>query len=163
MLKYKYASFMVGISLAILILTQLVGCSTNKPSEDTGININQDLEITNKQTGETETFKYGDLKLEITNVQDISIEKVVDDGGTPWEYKVFTCYPNAKVVILEADMSDPNFNADGKQHAKWGIELASDERIKITDGMEPFDVTRDIIGIYNLEASLYILKFEIIE
>ena len=42
-------------------------------------------------------------------------------------------------------------------------ELASDERIKIIDGMEPFDVTRDIIGIYNLEASLYILKFEIIE
>lgn len=99
MLKYKYASFMVGISLAILILTQLVGCSTNKPSEDTGININQDLEITNKQTGETETFKYGDLKLEITNVQDISIEKVVDDGGTPWNIKFSHVIPMQRLLF----------------------------------------------------------------
>lgn len=163
MLRFKQATSIVGILLIVLISIQLIGCGTNKPPENTGDNIDLSLKIPNTQVGKTEIFSYDDFKLEITNVQDISIEKMVDDGGTPWEYKVFICYPNAKVVILEADMSDPDFSADGKPHAKWGIELASDERIRIIDEMEPFEITKDIIGIYNLEASLYILKFEIIE
>lgn len=163
MLRLKQATSVVGVFLVILILIQLVGCGTNKSSENTGDNIDPGVETPNTQVGKTEIFSHDYFKLEITNVQDISIEEMVDDGGTPWEYKVFTCYPNAKVVILEADMSAPEFSADGKLHSKWGIELTSDERIRITDEMEPFEITKDIVGIYNLEASLYILKFEIIE
>lgn len=107
-----------------------------------------------------ETFIYDGLKLKVTNVADTRVEDMIDDGGNPWEYKVFTCYPGASVTVLDAGMDDGRFAEDRKPHANWGIELSSDKAIRIVENMDSFDITSDTIGIYNLEASLYVLKFE---
>ncbi|HZK33002.1 MAG TPA: copper amine oxidase N-terminal domain-containing protein [Tissierellaceae bacterium] len=113
------------------------------------------------ESGKTESFTYDGLKLEVTNVGDIRVETMIDDGGNPWEYKVFVCHPGASVRVLDAGMNDGKFAEDRKPYANWGIELSSGKDIKIVDNMKPFEVTTDTIGIYNLEASLYVLKFEI--
>ncbi len=119
--------------------------------------------IEDSDLGETQVFTYKDFKVEVTNVENVRIEKMVDDGGTPWEYKIIEYYPKAIAKILEADMSDPTYSEDNKPHPNWGIELLHDEVIRITDDLDPFEITEDIVGIFNLEASLYILKFEIIK
>ncbi|MBB3072157.1 hypothetical protein FHS14_005172 [Paenibacillus baekrokdamisoli] len=83
-----------------------------------------------------------------------------DDGGNPWKYSVFVYYPGARVTVLTPGMSDVNISADGKSHANWGVLLASGERKDIVDDMKSFDLTPDMLGIYSLESSLYVLKFE---
>jgi len=110
------------------------------------------------ETGKMETFFYAGLKLEISNVRDIQYERMVDDGGHPWEYKIYVCNPGASIYVLNADMSDVNFSADGKSHANWGMLLSSGKRMEIVDGMKSIKVTRDTLGIYSLESSLYVLK-----
>lgn len=112
------------------------------------------------QNGETKTYNFGGLKLEVTNVYDVRTESTKDDGGNPWEYSVYACYPGARVTILSADMSDSKFTADGKSHPNWGVLLASGGRKVIVDDMNSFEVTSDISGIYSLEASMYVLKLE---
>lgn len=163
MLKSKQMHRIMIIFLIGFILMQLFGCNIRKASENISDSTDLDSSLPTTQSGKTETFIYADLKLEITNVQDVRVESMVDDGGNPWEYKVFICYPGARATILDADMSDANFSADGKPHANWGIELVSDERIRIVDDTDSFEITPDIVGIYNLESSLYVIKFETME
>lgn len=112
------------------------------------------------EMGKTETFIYDGLKLKVTNVGDVRVESMIDDGGNPWEYNVFTCYPGASVTVLDAGMNDGRFTEDRKPYSNWGIELSSHKPIRIVENMNSFDVTSDTIGIYNLEASLYVLNFE---
>lgn len=163
MLKYKQMLRVMIMFLIGFILMQLVGCSTRKPIENMGHSTDLDSAPPTTQSGKTETFIYAGLRLEVTNVQDTRVQSMVDDGGNPWEYKVFICYPGARATILDADMSDASFSADGKPHANWGINLVSDERMKIVDEMDSFEIETDILGIYNLESSLYVLRFEIAE
>jgi hypothetical protein len=127
--------------MAITMVMLLVGCN-------------------NSSNGETKTFNFDGLKLEVTNVYEVRTESMKDDGGNPWEYSVFVYYPGARVTVLAADMSDVNFNADGKSHANWGVLLDSDARKEIVDDMKSFDLTSDMLGIYSLESNLYVLKFE---
>lgn len=163
MLKYKQMLRVIVMFLISFILMQLVGCSIRKPTENMGDSTDLDSAPPTTQSGKTETFIYAGLKLEVTNVQDIKVESMIDDGGNPWEYKVFIYYPGARATVLDADMSDASFSADEKPHANWGIYLVSDERIKIVDEMDSFEITPDILGIYSLESSLYVLRFEIAE
>jgi len=114
----------------------------------------------NSSNGETKTFNFGGLKLEVSHVYEVRTESMKDDGGNPWEYSVFVCYPGARVTVLAADMSDVNFSADGKSHANWGVLLDSDARKEIVDDMKSFDLTSDMLGIFSLESNLYVLKFE---
>jgi hypothetical protein len=129
------------IHMAITMVMLLVGCN-------------------NSSNGETKTFNFDGLKLEVTNVYEVRTESMKDDGGNPWEYSVFVYYPGARVTVLAADMSDVNFSADGKSHANWGVLLDSDARKEIVDDMKSFDLTSDMLGIYSLESNLYVLKFE---
>lgn len=138
----------------------MVGCSTIEVPETTVDNTPMVSTPSPTQSGKTETFNYGGLKLEVTNVHEIKSERQTDDMGKPWEYKVFICCPGAKATVLDADMNNPELSADGKSHAKWGIMSSSGERTDIVDGMQPFDVTPDIVYIYDLESSMAVLKFE---
>jgi hypothetical protein len=115
------------------------------------------------QSGKTENFSYAELKLEVTNVREIKVQSMADDMGEPWEYKVFVCYPGAKVTVLDANMSDPNQSADGKSHPDWAILLASGDRIDIVDDMKPIDVSDDVLSVFDPESSAVVLKFEIYE
>ena len=60
---------------------------------------------------------------------------------------MFVCYPGARVTVLDSDMSDPNFSGNGKAHAEWAIMSASGERTDIIDGMQPFDVSSNVVYI----------------
>ncbi|GAA0137098.1 hypothetical protein YSY43_39390 [Paenibacillus sp. YSY-4.3] len=158
-------------AMTITMLMLLVGCNSSVPAET--MNPSSDSSSTPTSTlpqtpsqipnptqnGETKTFIYGGLKLEVTNVYEVRTESMID-GGNPWEYSVFVCYPGASVTVLTADMSDVNITADGKSHANWGVLLASGGRKDIVDDMNSFDVTPEILGIYSLESSIYVLKLE---
>ncbi|WP_256758170.1 hypothetical protein [Cohnella sp. WQ 127256] len=158
--------------MTITMLILLVGCNTSVPIETMNPSIDSSSTPTSTlsqtpsqipnptQNGETKTFNFGGLRLEVTNVYEVRTESMNDDGGNPWEYSVFVCYPGASVTVLTADMSDVNITADGKPHANWGVLLASGGRKDIVDDMNSFDVTPDILGIYNLESSMYVLKLE---
>lgn len=61
-------------------------------------------------------------------------------------------------------MSNPDYNEDGKAHPQWGILEGPDEiekRIKITDDLKPIEITSGLRGVYHLEASLYVFRFEV--
>jgi len=167
MLNTKQMLRITAISSVIFILLLVVGCNTSAPPETTDDSTDSistpSLAPSPTQSGKTETFSHDGLRLEVSNVRDVRVESMIDDGGNPWKYNVFVCYPGAKVTVLTADMSDASISADGKPHANWGIDLVSGERINIVYDMNSFDVTPDILGIYNLEASLYVLKFEMYE
>jgi len=137
---------MTIILTAISIATLFAGCNstTNNPVPQS----------------ETKMYTYKSLEVEMTNVKSDRTETMTDDGGHEWKYTVITYYPGARITVIKADMSNPTYNADGKAHPQWGILLDPDERIKITDDMPPLDITSDMEGIYNLEASLYVFKFE---
>lgn len=156
MSQHKLMFRIITIFLISFLLLQVIGCNVSTTPEDNDDNISLD----SASSGKTEIFTHEGLKLEVTNVQDVRVESMIDDGGNPWEYSVFICYPESTATILDADMGDSSFSADGKSHASWGIELISDERIRIVDDMDSFDITSDIVGIYSLEAGLYVLKFE---
>lgn len=115
------------------------------------------------EQGKKESFTYGDLKLDLTNIEDIRVEKMVDDGGTPWEYKIVKYHPGAMAKVVNSDMNKGSSSDGISPFPKWGIELSSGEPIKIGDDIKSFEITPETIGIYNLESSLYVLKFEMVK
>ena len=112
--------------------------------------------------GETKAYTYQNFAFELAGVKSERTETMLDDGGNEWQYTVITYYPGAVLTVLKADMSDATNNADGQAHPQWGILVAADpeERIRLVDDMKPLEITPDMAGIYNLEASLYIFRFE---
>ncbi|KQN99908.1 hypothetical protein [Paenibacillus sp. Leaf72] len=179
----NYSNQMLGAMVILMTITMLMllaGCNNNNvPTEAMPSNTDSSSTPTSTsletpsnspsptpsptQNGETKTFNHGGLKLEVANVYKVRTESMNDDGGNPREYSVFVCYPGASVTVLTADMSDSHFSADGKSHANWGVLLASGGRNDIVDDMNSFEVTPDILGIYNLESSMYVLKLEMYE
>ena len=113
--------------------------------------------------GSTETFSYGNLILEISNVKDKRTESKLDDGLAQYEQTIFTCYPGATLSVINADMSDPTYTADGKPHAQWGLyDIQTDERTDITDKSKPVALDKNM-GVVNLESSLLLLVFDFVE
>ena len=110
-------------------------------------------------------FTYDGLELEVTGVLSDRTERMTDDGGTLWEYSVYTCLPGAQIHVIQADMLDSY--ADGKKYAKWAIYREreaepysyTESRIDIVDGMEPIELETDMQGIIHKEANLYVLRF----
>lgn len=141
----------------------MVGCSPSKTPETTVNHTASNSLPPQAQNGKPEIFTYGGLKLEVTNVREIKAESITDEMGNPWEYKVFICYPDAIVTILDADMMNPEFTGDGKPHADWAILSASGERTDIVDDMQPFHVSSNMVYIYDPESSMAVLKIEIHE
>ena len=116
------------------------------------------------QSGTTQVFERNGLKLEVTNVHSVRKETMLDHGEFPHEYSVFTCYPGATITILDAGTSDPAYTEDGKAHPQWGLYYSDEtEKTRISDGTASIPVTSTLEGVYNLEASLYVLTFEFVD
>lgn len=91
--------------MTITMLMLLVGCNssvhteTTNPSSDSSSTPTSTLpqtpsQISNPtQNGETKTFIYGGLKLEVTNVYEVRTESMIDYGGNPWDYSVLSVIP----------------------------------------------------------------------
>lgn len=160
------------ILIVTLLLQVLIGCSANvssssnadssAESKSSASEVTPVPAPTPSQEGTTEIFNCHELSLEVTNVHTIRKETCFD-GMETLEYDVYVVYPGATVSIINADMDDPTYNEDKLPHPQWGFLTAPDERLRIVDGMAPMEVTPDLVGVYNLEASIYVLQFEMFD
>ncbi len=155
------------ITIVAIIITSLLATSCNNTQEENPGSYTPEEESppisdTDIPEGETRRYSYHNLEIELTNVRSQRTETVADDGGNKWEYTVIIYYPGAKLTVINADMSDAAYSADEKAHPQWGIQVDSDtnDRIDIIDDMNQLDITSDMKGIFNLEASLYVFRFE---
>ena len=121
-------------------------------------------ESSSESTGESRRFTYQGLEIEVAGLKSYRNETYKDDGGSEVELIVINYLPGAKLTIIKPDMSDASLSADGKPHSKWGIDYqskqATGDKYRITDETGVLDITPDMLAIYNLEASLYAIKFE---
>ncbi|NLF80708.1 MAG: hypothetical protein GX572_05920 [Clostridia bacterium] len=140
-----------AIVMTAIIMTLCAACGNTTPPQEPQ---------TPELSGETKTYIYQDLEFEVSNIQSERTEAGIDDAGNERTYTVITYYPGARLSIIRAGMSDPAYSADGLPHPQWGVLLEPDERIKITDDMETLDITADMAGIYHLESSMYVFRFE---
>lgn len=161
---------------ATIMLVALIGCSPEASSSaevSASVNANPSVEPESSSSegtpdpvpvapkaGTTEIFNHLGLSLEVTNVHTIRKDAIFD-GMEMCEYDIYEVYPGAIVTVINADMSDPTYYEDKMPHAQWGFLTSPDERTYIIDGMDPVDITPDLVGVYNLEASIYVLRFEI--
>ncbi len=106
--------------------------------------------------GNTETFIYNGLKLDVSNVLKKK-KQTASDGFDIWEYDVFVVSKGAQILIKDADMF---YDENKKIHSSWAFYTDDNERINIVNGMNLIDITSDILGIYNTESSVYVLMFE---
>ena len=139
--------------------------SSRNSSSENSDNVESDslsqMPETPNQLGTIEHFLYGNIEVEVSNVSETRQETIrYADGSWEMEYSIFTCFPGAMITVLNADMSDPEYAEDQKPHPQWAIDTVSGTPINIVDGMEPIAVTSDYLGLYNKEASVYVLRFE---
>ena len=114
--------------------------------------------------GATRRFGVQDLRLEITNVLSTHKTSVLAEGIELHEYVVVSCTPESKITVLDAGMSDPSYSEDGKPHPKWGLSYTNkSDRTRITDETKTVPVTADLEGIYNLEASLFVIRLNLVD
>lgn len=106
-----------------------------------------------------ETFTYGDLELEITNVTDVRKQVFTDDGGTDVEQMVFTCLPGAQITVVDADMSQPIVEGLGSAHPNWALDLNGGTDLR--DGMAPVLVPDEGCMVYDPESSVGVLLIKI--
>ena len=75
-----------------------------------------------------------------------------------------SCTPESKITVLDAGMSAPTYAEDGKPHPQWGLLYTDEtERTRITDETGTVPVTSDLEGIYNLEASLFVIQLNLVD
>ena len=107
-------------------------------------------------------FSHEDLRLEVSGVQSVRQETMLDDGGKPHEYSVYTCYPGAAITVKNSGMLDGAYFEDGQAHAAWGLSYTNErERTRITEETKVVPITAELEGVYHLESSMFILKFEV--
>ena len=115
-------------------------------------------------TGATRRFGVQNLRLEVTNVLSTHKTCMLAEGIELHEYIVVSCTPESKITILNADMSDPTYAEDGKPHPQWGLYYTGEtERTRITDETISIPMTPDLEGIYNLEASLFVIQVNLVD
>ena len=147
----------------------MVGCQTDSRSDNTGsasdppmISDSDTAEVL--PTGTTETFTYHDLILDVSNVYEVQTTSGIYDDGETYEYPVYICYPGAALTIVNAGMSDPTYEEDHQSRPQWGIcDIETDTRVKLTDGMDPIALDETTDAVFNLEASVFVLKFHFYE
>ena len=116
------------------------------------------------ESGQTRRFGVQDLRVEITNVLSTHKTCMLAEGVELHEYVVVFCTPESKITVLDAGMSDPTYTEDGKPHPQWGLYYTDEaERTRITDETATISVTSDLEGIYNLEASLFVIQLNLVD
>lgn len=112
------------------------------------------------EKGKAELFEHGGLKIEITNVREVGRD-FSNDGPELWEYPVYTVYPGAEAAVLEADMGE---DASGASFPRWFFYLEpGDRRLDAADGMEPVELTPEVLGIVDGDGGAWLVRFEIWE
>ena len=111
--------------------------------------------------GETRVFEYGGLKIEITNVREVGQDFCNDGGPELWEYPVYTVYPGAEAAVLEADMLEAG---GGPASPQWFFYLEPENRrLDVVDGMEPVELTSEVMGMVDGDGGAWLIRFEIWE
>ena len=111
-----------------------------------------------------ETFTYHDLILDVSNVYEVQTTSGIYDDGETYEYPVYICYPDATLTIVNAGMSDPTYEEDHQPRPQWGVyDIETDTRVNLADGMEPIVLDETTDAVFNLEASVFVLKFHFYE
>lgn len=111
--------------------------------------------------GETRVFEYGGLKIEITNVREVGQDFCNDGGPELWEYPVYTVYPGAEAAVLEADMLEAG---GGPASPKWFFYLEPENRrLDVVDGMEPVELTSEVMGMVDGDGGAWLVRFEVWE
>lgn len=121
---------------------------------------------TQPQKGATRRYSHVNLEIGLTDVLSKRTETIMDDGSSPWAYTVTTFCPGATLTVIDADMSDPAYSADGLAHPQRDTLLNPEDpksRTAITDDLGPLGVTPRDAGLYSLEASLNVFRFEFAE
>ena len=113
---------------------------------------------------ETKAFTYGGLEFEVTGAVSDRTEVYKDDGGADVDLLIITYKPNAELRIIQPDMNSGEFTELGQPYPQWGLDYkskqSSGEKVRIDDKTGIIKITDDLIAIYDLEASLYVVKFE---
>jgi hypothetical protein len=142
----KIKAFVISVILPLVFL--LAGCAAGAAAE-------------------TKAFVYRGLKFEVSGVLSDRTEVYKDDGGADVELLVITCGPEAKLMITDPDMHSGEYTESGKPYPRWGLDYkskqATGEKVRIDDKTGAMEITEDLIAIYDLESSLYVVKFEITE
>ena len=119
------------------------------------------METNPADTEAATVFSIGDLLLEVTGVQSTRRETMLAEGVEPHEYSVFTYSPGATITVKNAGMRDGSYYEDGQAHAVWGLSYTGERtRTRITNETGVIAITPKLEGVYDLESSLFVLKFE---
>ena len=151
-----------------------IAFSVAEPNPDRSITVRNSLMEDSKEsmvasdslaaTGTTRRFGVQGLRLEISNVLSAHKTWMLAEGIEPHEYVVVSCTPESKITVLDAGMSDPTYAEDGKPHPQWGLLYTGETaRTRITDETGTIPVTSDLEGIYNLEASLFVIQLNLVD
>ena len=167
LIAMKKALFSAFSIMLILILT---GCGANPAANQS--NQSQESSASHSDqpseepidVGTVETFTQGELALEVSHVKSIRTESKLAEGIEPFDETIFTCYPDATLTVINADMSDPAYAEDHKAHPQWGLyDIETDTRTRITDETKPILLDETTDGVFDLEASIFVLRFEFAE
>ena len=110
--------------------------------------------------GTAKLFAYGDFSVEVTNVKEVKKGSSIEDETLVSEYDIYVVYPGATATVKSADTFIDE--ETGLPHANWAFDdLSAGGGVDILDDMEPVEITPDIPGIYDKEASVYVLGFEV--
>lgn len=123
-------------------------------------NVSSDTDEVIESKGKSEVFEYGELVLEVSNVKEI-MQGSSFDGMETWTHDIFVVYPKAEVKVLSADTFLDE--ESGLQRADWAFLTYDNKRIDINDDSKPIEITTDLLGVYDPESSVYVLKFEIVD
>lgn len=158
------------IAFSGMLLLILAGCIV--PLEDSRSGRSQESCIVQSSqeseeaaaVGTTEAFTYGELTLEVSHVKSVRTENKLLEGIEPFEETIFTCYPGAALTIMNADMSDPAYAEDHQAHPQWGLyDIETDTRTRLTNETEPILLDETTDAVFNLESSVFVLRFEFTE
>ncbi len=122
-----------------------------------------DQSIQEDRKAAMQIFEYENLRLGITDVQEVRTETWTDDMGDSRERPVYVCEPDAVIMVLHADMDAGANYKDGLPHARWKIYLSASDgswnaRVSIVDDMSPLAITENTDGVGAEDE--YILRFE---
>ena len=151
-----------------------IGSTVATPNSDRSTTVRNNLMEASKESmvsasqqsesGQTRRFGVQDLRVEVTNVLSTHKTALLAEGIALHEYVVVSCTPESKITVLDAGMSDPTYAEDGKPHPQWGLLYTGEtERTRITDETGMVPVTSDLEGIYNLEASLFVIQLNLVD
>ena len=100
-------------------------------------------------------FYHQGLEVAVTEVLSSRTEIGKDDAGNDRAYTVYTVTPGAELTVR-----DPNLSSESRP--QWGLSYTGEqERTRITAETGTVPVTAGLEGVYHLESSTFVLKFEV--